>query len=295
MTGDAPERGVDRVRLLAAAALFSTGGAAIKLTSLSGWQVACLRSAVAAPALLLLVPAARRSFSLGAALVGLAYAGTVLLFVLANKNTTAANAIFLQSTAPLYLLLLGPLVLREPVRARDFAFLVALGVGLWLLLGDSCPACEWAPDPTLGDRLAIASGLTWAMSIGGLRWLASRAKPGTSPAAAAAVSGNAIAALVALPFAFPLDVVPTQRDWALVAWLGVAQIGLAYALVTRAVRTVPAFEASLLLLLEPVLNPLWAYLVEGEQPTPRALWGCGIVLVSTAVHAIASSRAAPAA
>src|SRR5258706_12178150 len=108
-----------RLAILAAAILFSTGGAAIKATQLTGWQVASFRSAVAAIAVLLMLREARRGFSRLAALVAAGYAATMVLFVLANKLTTAASTIFLQSTAPIYLVLLGPWILNEPVRRRD--------------------------------------------------------------------------------------------------------------------------------------------------------------------------------
>src|SRR6185436_18210309 len=111
-----PERRRARLLLIAAAALFSTGGAAIKATSLTGWQVASFRSAVAAAALAAFLPGARRRWTWGTVAVGAAYAATMVLFVLSNKLTTAANTIFLQSTAPLYLLLLGPWLLHEPIR-----------------------------------------------------------------------------------------------------------------------------------------------------------------------------------
>jgi drug/metabolite transporter (DMT)-like permease len=118
-----------RLAILAAAALFSTGGAAIKATSLNGWQVASFRSAVAGLALALFLPGARARWSRGVLTVGVSYAATMILFVLGNKLTTAANTIFLQSTAPLYLLLLGPWLLKEPIRRRDLALLVAMATG----------------------------------------------------------------------------------------------------------------------------------------------------------------------
>src|SRR5690242_14132764 len=105
-----------RLMLLAAATLFSTGGAAIKAASVSSWQVASFRSAVASVTLLLLFPAARRLANWRLWPVGLAYSGTLVLFVLSTRLTTAANAIFLQSTAPLYLLALAPLLLHEHIR-----------------------------------------------------------------------------------------------------------------------------------------------------------------------------------
>jgi drug/metabolite transporter (DMT)-like permease len=110
-----------RIQLLAAAALFSTGGAAIKACSLTSWQVAGLRSGIAA-LVLLLVPAARRGWTPRAWLVGAAYAATVVLFVQANKLTTSAATAFLQSTAPLYVLLLAPHLLGE--RAIGLAYVL---------------------------------------------------------------------------------------------------------------------------------------------------------------------------
>jgi drug/metabolite transporter (DMT)-like permease len=108
-----------RLLVLSAALLFSTGGAAIKATALTGWQVASFRSGIAAVVLLLCMPAWRRVWHPRTLAVGAAYAATMILFVLANKLTTATNTIFLQYTAPLYLLLLAPWLLREPVRLSD--------------------------------------------------------------------------------------------------------------------------------------------------------------------------------
>ena len=107
-----------RLQVLAAALLFSTGGAGIKVAAFSGLQVSALRSGVAAIALLILVRG-RIVWSLPVVLAGIVYAATLTLFVLSTRLTTAANAIFLQSTAPLYLLLLGPLLLSEHFKRRD--------------------------------------------------------------------------------------------------------------------------------------------------------------------------------
>src|SRR3954468_3449283 len=104
---------------MAASVLFSTGGVAVKTISFSGWQVAALRSGIAATALFLVVPTTRRRWDWRSISVGLCYAITMILFVLATKETTSANAIFVQSAAPLYLLLLPPLMLREPVAGAD--------------------------------------------------------------------------------------------------------------------------------------------------------------------------------
>src|SRR3954466_1905010 len=189
-----------RLELIGAAVLFSTGGAAIKWADFTGWQIASFRSGIAAVALLLMTSAARRGWSWRAALVGVAYAGCLVLFVLANRLTTAANTIFLQSTAPLYILLLAPWLLKEPIRRRDLGFMLAVGLGLLLFfVGTEQPGTS-APNPDRGNLLALASGFCWALAICGLRWLT--AAPGGSPAAAV-VLGNFTALLIALPFALP--------------------------------------------------------------------------------------------
>lgn len=269
-----------RLRLLAAAALFSTGPAAIKACGLTSWQVAGFRSGVAALALFLLLPAGRRLGNPRLWLVALAYSGTLVCYAVASKLTTAANAIFLQSAAPLYLLLLAPLLLREAIRRRDLLFLAAMLGGMALLLAGEEQASAVATDPVRGNLLAIASGVFWALTIVGLRWLERGRAAGEGLAAAAVVAGNALAFVVTLPLALPLG--PSRvADWALIAFLGVVQIGLAYLLLTRAMGHVPAFEASLLLLLEPVLTPLWAWGVHGETPSGWALIGGGVMLVAT--------------
>src|SRR4051812_19091539 len=135
-----------RLQLAGAALLFSTGGAAIKAAGFTGWQIASFRSGVAALAIFLMTPAARRGWTARAVLVGVAYAACLTLFVLANRLTTSASAIFLQSTAPLYLLVLGPWLLAEPIRRQDLGFMLAVGLGLALFfIGVDAPAVT-APD-----------------------------------------------------------------------------------------------------------------------------------------------------
>jgi len=281
-------RGRARLELLGAAALFSTGGAAIKASAFSALQIAGLRSLVAAAALALLVPESRRGASRRSALVALAYAGTLVLFVTANRLTTAANTIFLQSTAPLYLLALGPWLLKERFRRADLAFVALAAVGLALFLVGNEPVRRTATNPALGNALALASGVTWASTLLGLRWLS--AGSDAASAKSAVLFGNLLAFVACSPWLVP---VPAARatDWLLIAYLGLFQIGLAYALVTRAMKSAGAFEASLLLLLEPVLNPVWAWLVHREAPSGWALAGGVLVLLATGGKSLVDARA----
>jgi drug/metabolite transporter, DME family len=280
-----------RLYLVATALLFSTGGAAIKAATLTGWQIASFRSGVAAIALLAALPQARRGWSWRVVPVALAYATTLVLFVLSNRLTTAANAVFLQSTAPLYLLFLAPWLLREPVRARDLLCAVAVAGGMALLFIGSERSVATAPDPRHGNLIGLASGLSWALTITGLRWLGREAISGKphNPALAPVALGNLLAFLIALPMALPASSV-RPSDVAVILYLGVVQIGLAYFLLTRAVRHVPAFEATVVLLLEPVMNPVWAWLVHHERPGSWSLAGGAIVLSATVANSWAQAR-----
>jgi drug/metabolite transporter (DMT)-like permease len=282
-----------RLQMLAAATLFSTGGVAIKACGLTGWQVAGFRSGVAAIALYALIPAARRRWTRAQFLVACAYAGTLILYVLANKLTTAANAIFLQSTAPLYVLLLARFWLREPIRRRDLLFMGALAVGLALFFGGKEKALDTATDPFLGNVLGACAAVCWALTVAGLRWIArSEGRPGEAAAGSAAstvVLGNLIVFVACLPLALPV-LRSEPADWLWIGYLGVFQIGLAYVFMTAGVRRVHALEGSLLLLVEPVLNTIWAWLVHDEVPGPWSRAGAAVILVATVLHSLRAGR-----
>ncbi len=290
------ERAMGRLQVLAAALIFSAGGAGIKACGLTPWQIASFRSGIAAVVVWLWVPEARRGWSWRTVLAGLPYAATVLLFVLANRLTTSANTIFLQSTAPLYILLAAPWLLRERNRVVDYAVMALIAVGLAFFFVGVEPPIRTAPDPVAGNLLAVLSGVAWAFTIMSLRWMGRRdAGGGTTPrgsAAGAVVSGNVTAFLIGLPLALPVASV-AAADWAVLAGLGVVQLGLGYVYLTRAARHVPAFETSVLLLVEPALNPVWALAIQGERPGPWSLLGGAVILGATVLKTWADSAAAP--
>ena len=290
-----------RLYVLAAALIFSIGGAGIKACHLTSWQVASFRSGFAAITLLLLLPEARRGWNWRTAAVGGALGVTMILFVLANKLTTSANTIFLQSTAPLYIMLLSPWLLREPIRARDLGIMVIVGSGMALLFVGTERHYATAPDPPLGNILATLCAISWAFTLMGLRWMgrgegpipavdeAIMPAPAAGSPAAAVVIGNLLAFSLALPFALPVHAA-RPLDWAIVSGLGVVQIGVAYVFLTGGMRHVRAFEASILLLLEPVLNPVWSWLIHGERPRTWSLIGGAIILTGTLLKTWLDSR-----
>jgi drug/metabolite transporter (DMT)-like permease len=219
---------------------------------------------------------------LGTAII---YAVTVTLFVLSTKLTTAANAIFLQATAPLYLLLLGPLVLSERFRVRDVMFLVVVAMGLALcVIGRPAPTTT-APDPATGNLLAVICSITWAFTLLGLRHLQRERTQAGGVGLSAVAIGNLFASVAAAPFALPLPVA-SASEWATIVYLGVCQIAVAYIFLTAAMRALPALEVSLLLLIEPVLNPTWTWLIRGEDPGGYTIVGGAIIIAATAIKSV---------
>lgn len=265
-----------RLHLLAAAVLWSTAGVAIKKCSLSGWQVSLGRSFFAALVLFLVFSSARKKPTRPVLLVALAYAATVTLFVIANKLTTAANAIFIQDAAPLYVALLSPWLLKERASRAELLAVPVYALGIGLFFGDKLEAGHG-----LGNLVALASGVAFAFCIMGLR------RVRDDRAVAATAWGNLIAVALSAPFALhgPL---PSGGDIGILVFLGVFQLAMAYALFAKGLREVPAVEASLLVLLEPVLSSLWAFLFANETPGPFALAGGAVILAATMWRTIAA-------
>jgi drug/metabolite transporter, DME family len=273
-----------RLEAVAAAVLFSTGGAGIKIAAFSGPQVAALRSGIAALALLLWLRG-RVRWTPPVIGLGLIYACMITLFVNATKLTTSANAIFLQSTAPLYILVLAPFLIGERFRPRDVLYLAAVAIGMIFCFAGRPDASATAPDPATGNLLAALCGVTWALTLLSLRRV-ERDYADEGIGISAVVVGNVIAAAASLPFAWPFPATAAPLEWTTVIYLGVVQIGVAYACLTRAMRHLPALEASLLLLLEPVLNPIWTWAIHDERPGTWVLAGGAIIVAATAAKAI---------
>lgn len=269
-------------RLLLTGALFACGGTLLKLCEFPSLQRAGCRAAIAALTIFVLLPEARRLPNLRILRLWPAYFGATVLYVIANAMTTAANAIFLQSAAPLWLVLLGPLLLRERPTRADLLTLLGVGAGMTLFFVAPAQALATAPEPRLGDLFAIASGVAYALLLLGMRWLS---RAGTGEQCAAIAWGNLLTAPVAIALMPAFDQTPiagSAQDWLVIGCLGVFQVGLAYALLVRAIPHVPAMRASLIMMIEPALNSAFAWLVHDERPHPLALGGGVLILASVA-------------
>jgi DME family drug/metabolite transporter len=276
-----------RLVLALAAVLFSTGAVALKSLSIEALPRACMRSGIAACFLFLLLPNARRLPRPRTWLLACGFAISTTSTVMAVSHATAATALFLQAMSPGLVLLGGALFLGERMRRLDAVPLCLIAMGFACLWSAPSVASATAPDPELGLAFACLSCVAWASTVLGLRRAASNATDGEDPSQQAIAYGNSIACLVTMAFSWPLPALG-QGDVLVLAYLGIVQIGTAYALLVRGLRRVPAFQASLLLLLEPILTPVWTYFVHGEEPHSLVVLGGALALSGSAFHSLVS-------
>lgn len=268
--------------VLAAALLWSTGGLFIKWTTLSGLELSFGRSLFAAITVALFTRHEGFGLNRLTAVASVLYAALLLLFVLATKQTTAANAIFLQYTAPVYLLILEPLVYKEKFRSRDLITVLVCLAGMTLFF-----VGKLRPQDVTGNLLALASGLCFALYVLLLR----HAKARTVNRASSVIYGSLLLVIFAAPAGLAAIPRLTRHDVLVVLYLGVVQIGLAYTLFTVAMaRGVRSLDAGIIGYIEPVLNPIWVFLVLGEKPSGWALLGGVIIIVAVVSHMVLDAR-----
>ena len=251
--------------------LWSLGGVLLKSVEWHPMAKAGARSGIASIVIFAWMRRPNFSWSANQILGAAAYAGTVCFFVIATDLTSAANAIFLQYTAPAYVAVLGAWMLGERTHARDWACIAFAIAGVGLLCRDGLAA-----NNVKGILAGLASGLSMALMVLFLR----REKDG-SPMASLLL-GNIAAAVIGLPFGFGgftgIGKMPGAGDWGIMVALGVVQLGVPYILYGLAIRHVTAIEGILIPMLEPVLNPLWVFIFLGEKPGAWTLAGAVMVL-----------------
>jgi drug/metabolite transporter (DMT)-like permease len=270
------------VLLLLAALFWSLGGVLIKSIDWNPVAIAGSRSLIAVFLIPILRPSVLRKFSWTAVFGGMAYTVTVVLFVIATKLTTAANAIFLQYTAPIYIALISPWLLGERVRRLDW---ILIGVGFGGIALFFCDGLSLAG--IWGVIAALASGASYA-------WLTmlmrreKRASPETT-----VFIGNVMTVLVAVPAMWPP--VSLGHNWPWLIALGVFQLAIPYLFYAKAIRHVRALDASIISMIEPILNPIWVMFAVGEHPTQWSIVGGCIVLGTCLLRSILASRGPEAA
>lgn len=268
--------------LVVAALCWSLGGLLIKSVTWPPLAVAGGRGFIAAIFLLLTNRGLRFHFSRDQVIGALGYAACTVTFCTATKLTTAANAILLQYTAPVWIALFGAWFLGERATRTDWITIVVVLGGMALFFADSLELAHLA-----GNVIAVISGVCFAGMTIALR------KQKNTSAAESIVLGNAIAFLAGAWWIFRAPAL-TPQGWGALLTLGVVQLGISYWLYARAIKHVTALEAVLIPVIEPILNPVWVLLALHERPTSWALLGGAIVLGAVTVRAAISVRAARA-
>ena len=262
-----PEHKKGLVAVLAAALLWSTGGLFIKLVTLDAMQISFFRCTWAA--IVFAVIFKRQVFyaNLFTIINGAFFAAVTILFVLANKMTTAANAIFLQYTAPIYILIFEPIISKTKFEKTNLITIIICFTGMLLFFMGKI-----SPGYMLGNIVALLSGVAFAAFMLGMR------KNKKEYQFSSIFYGNVIVFLFCLPYMFGLKSLSLD-NFLMVSYLGIFQIGLAYIIFSYGLKRILAIEASLLSMIEPVLNPVWVFLGYGEVPSFMAIIG-GIIIIA---------------
>lgn len=268
--------------VLAAALLWSTGGLFIKATELSAYELSFGRSLLAALTVGYFTRRAGFRVNSVTLVAAALYAALLLLFVMATKLTTAANAIFLQYTAPVYVLVFEPLVFKEKYRRADFLVVAACAAGIALFF-----VGRLRPEEMAGNLLALLSGVCFAVFM----LLIRLPRAGRVNRASSIIYGNLLLAAACAPSFFRGVEKVTAADLGVILFLGVVQIGLAYTLFTRGIEGgVRSLDAGLVGYVEPLSNPVWVYLFLGERPSAWAALGGAIIITAVAAHTVALAR-----
>ncbi|MGC8971272.1 MAG: DMT family transporter [bacterium] len=259
------------IYLIITAVLWSLGGVLIKSVRWNPIAIAGARSAISSLLILAYIRKPKFTWSSDQVLAAIFYAGTVILFVTANKLTTAANAILLQYGAPIYVAILGSIILKEKATISDWITIAVVIFGMFLFFLD-----KLQPGSLLGNIVAILSGVAFALYI-----IFMRKQKDESPIESTLL-GNILTAIIGLPFM--LSSSPTGSSWIGIILLGTVQLGLSYILYSIAIKEVTALEAILIPIIEPILNPIWVFLAIGEAPGKWAFIGGAIILASVTLR-----------
>ena len=255
--------------LIIAALMWSLGGLFIKLVNLNPMAITGIRSLGAAFVLLIYIKKPKlywnRYFFSGV----LAYSMMVILYVISMRLTTAANAIFLEFTAPIYVVAFGYFLLNERINRFDIFAMVIIFLGMGLFFMDELSFYGF-----WGNILALLAGVCLAL----VTVLIRKEK---ESAFEIVFFGNALTTIICLPFIIQGFSSTTQVDWFIIFGLGIFQLGIPYLLYTTALKYVTALDAILVGMLEPVFNPIWVYIFIGEAMGEWAFIGAALVIIGT--------------
>lgn len=264
-----------------AAFLWSTSGLFIKVLKLDALQISFYRSLFAGLTIYILTSLHKKSFRVPvpdiiSVLSSFSYAGILIFFVVANKLTTSANAIFLQFTAPVYLLFLEPLFLKTKFQFRNVITVIVTLFGMTLFFFGKLEM-----GGIVGNLLAILAGICFAFFSLFNKWNKVTGKAEQS--IYSVIFGNFLVVVVAGLFVFnKLNLTP--QEFIIVLYMGVVQIGISYIIFNVGLNYASATESMIIGMLEAVFNPIWVFIGLGEVPSIYAIIGGAIVLSAILIH-----------
>ena len=260
--------------VLIAGLLWSSGGLFIKLISLPAMQLAFFRCSIAAITFGIIFRKRILLINKLTLINSVFYAAILITFVIATKTTTAANAIFLQSTAPIYVLIFEPIFNKTKYERINIITVAVCMVGMLLFF-----VGKIEPGHLEGNIIALFSGIAFAAFFLGMK------KNDPKFQSSSIFYGNILVAIISIPFLFSLDTLTTSDVW-MVTFLGVFQIAIAYAFFSAGLKRTYAVEASIISMIEPVLNPVWVFIGYGEVPSITAIIGGLIILGSIVTRSL---------
>lgn len=263
--------------IVLAATLLSTGGVILKFVDMNPMAIASSRGIISAIVVWLYLKKPNFTFSKPQVIGAFSYAMMVTGFIVANKLTTATNAVVLQFTAPIWIVILGVWILKEKASWYDIVSIFIVSAGMFLFFIDDVGGGTLA-----GNIVAIFSGLALAGSTIGMRMQKEGSPVETT------LLGHIITVIIGLPFLFSVNFTITNIIGILL--LGIFQLGIAYILYATAVKYLTALEVILIMFLEPILNPIWVMLIHGETPSKFSLIGGTIIIVTVALRSILVSK-----
>ncbi len=259
-----------------AALLWSSGGLFIKLISLSAMQLSFFRCSIAAITFALIFRKQILLMNKLSLVNSIIYAIVLITFVIATKTTTAANAIFLQATAPIYVLIFEPLINKTKYERINIITVGVCVIGMILFF-----VGKLEPGHLEGNLVALISGITFAALFLGMK------KNDQKYQQSSIFWGNILVSLICIPFLSSLEMITFSDLW-MVSFLGVFQIALAYAFFASGLKRILAVEASIISMVEPVLNPVWVLIGYGELPSSYSILGGSIIIFAIVMRTLFS-------
>lgn len=274
-----PEHQKGIIAIIIAAILWSTGGIFIKLTSLTPMQISFFRCAFAALIFLVVFNKELLKANIFTFINAGLYAAVLILYVIATKTTTAANAVFLQYTAPIYVLIFEPMINKTKYEKINIITIIICILGMTLFFTD-----KLSSGSIYGNIFALLSGVAFAAFLLGMR------KNKKEHQFVSIFYGNIIVVLITLYSIFQIESL-SFSNFIMVSYLGIFQVGIAYIVFAYGLKRVLAVEASLISMIEPVLNPVWVLIGYGELPSVTAIFGGVIILLTVSIRAVIQQSA----